>query len=130
MQLVKREVRTRTIYPIPEVDENFAVELRNPSDAERNRIFDRHRYIPNHEKRGGMGIFAKVLRDLVLASVIRVDGATGGDGVSLDPTADETKLLLLDVDVEADGERKSLWVICQEKAAEADRADEKNSQTA
>jgi hypothetical protein len=131
MQLVKPERRTITVTPI-ETSPEFTVEMRDLSEGEQNRIYERHGYIPGHEKRGGVGRFAKVLRDVVITSVIRVDGATDGNNQPRDPEADETKLLLLDVEVEdaISGERKLLWQLSRERFDEAKRAQEKNSQTA
>jgi len=131
LQLVAPKRTTRTIVPFPDTHPDFSVSVRRLSEAETTRIYDRHGYIPNHEKRGGMGRFVKVLRDIILATVERVDGATGADGAALEPKADETKLLLSETEVETgEGERKTLWQIIQEMMIEAERGDEKNSQTA
>jgi hypothetical protein len=116
--------RTRTIYPLPELDPNFSVELRKLTSAQVNAIYDRHGYNERHGRT--MAKLEKVLRDVVKASVVRVNGATQ-NGVPLDPEADETKLLLLEVPVEVDGEQKVLWDVVTALAAEEERAEQKNT---
>jgi len=125
VELVKPEYRVRTIHPFPETDPDFAIEMRKLSSSEMNRIYDRHGYNPGNKQT--MGKLEKVLRDMACTAIVRVKGATQ-NGAPLDPEADETKLLLLEVPVEVDGETKSLWDYVGALAAEEEKREAKNSQ--
>lgn len=127
MKLAAPEYRTRVITPIPS-EPDFTVEVRKLSSSQLNKIYDRHGYIPGHAKQGGMVRFAKCITDIVTESVVRVNGATDEEGNPREADSDETKLLLIEVDVEdaETGERKSLWQLVQEKAEAMERTEAKN----
>lgn len=123
MELVKPESRNRIVFPFPEIDPEFSVELRKLTDMEAVRIRDKHHFGFGKETSEKA---LKVIRDTVDQSVVRVNGATQ-NGVTLEPTARETKLLLLDIPVEVGGEKVSLWSHVIELAAEQEAAESKNS---
>jgi hypothetical protein len=127
MQLSKPDYRVRTIVPFPEQDPNFSIEMRRLPESELNRIAERVRYNP---RTASPTIDTKYNKEVLLASVVKVNGATGDHGEALDPQADETRLLLWDAEVEVDGRFRSLWIYANELFVEQERAEAKNSRSA
>jgi hypothetical protein len=125
MELVKPiEGRIQTIFPLPDTDPDFSIEVRTLSDAEQARIYDRHGYFPGCKRQ--MEKLSKVLADIAEATIVRVNNGTH-KGIPLDPTSSETKKLITSVPVEIGDEKKSLWDYTMELAREQREAEEKNS---
>jgi hypothetical protein len=120
---------TRWVQPFESVPE-FKVEMRRLSEAESNRMYDRHGVFPGSPKQS-MTRWSGLMRDIFAASVVSWEGAEkviGQDEKLL--CNDETKKRIATVMVERDedGEktRTALSQILVQKFSEMEAGDAKN----
>jgi hypothetical protein len=116
--------RTYTVTPLPEVDPQFTVTVRDLADADVSRIYDKHGYMPGSPK-ATMAKLVRVVKDTIDESIV---GWTNfnDDAGHLHEVTRENKLLFYETPVEIDGESTTLWLLVQSKVAEQRRAEAKN----
>lgn len=123
MELIKPNYTARWIYPFPEEPETGLL-MRKMTDAEVNRIYDRHKYNPG-TKGATVTKAAAVLVDMIDATVEGWKGFTQ-DGVEL-PCTRENKLLMLEQPMQdAEGEKSTVWNVASAKFVALQEADTKN----
>ncbi len=123
MELKQPNYSARWIFPFPDEPET-GVLMRKLTDAEVNRIYDKHKYVPG-SKQATVSKASAVLSEMICASVQEWKGFTQG-GVTLDCT-DANKMLMLEQPMlNSDGEKTSVWAVINEKFGEAQESDLKN----
>lgn len=123
MELLAPNFTARWVYPFPEEPET-GVQLRKLSDAEVNRIYDKHKYIPG-AKTATVSRAAMVVSEMICSSVQDWKGFTQNK-VAL-PCDDANKLLMLEKTmIDEDGEKSTVWNVVQSKFAKMQEEDSKN----
>lgn len=115
--------RTRTVHPVPELDPEFSVTLRELSDAEQARIYDKHNYMPGR-KDATMQKLARITQDVIRQRVVGWTNFTE-NGAELECEGD-AKLRLYATEVYIDGENKTLWQLAIEAEQRQKVEEQKN----
>jgi hypothetical protein len=115
--------RTRTVFPVPDLDPDFSVTLRELSDAEQARIYDKNNYMPGR-KDATMQKLARITQDAIRQRVVDWSNFTeNGQAIACEG---DQKLKLYSTEVYIDGENKSLWQLALE-AEQRQKVDEQKN---
>lgn len=121
------ESKTKWVQPFE--DNPFRVQLRRLSEEETNRVFDRHKILPNSPK-NSMAKFSAVTRDMMLDAVLAWESPETTPLGNV-PCDRENKLRMTKVMVVHDGDEgeevtESLWAIVSRKFNDEEEAELKN----
>lgn len=121
----KAPASTRWITPFPESDPELSIEVRILAKAEMVRIYDKHKVRPGADG-ALLGQILGVQEDLVKASVTNWQGMLE-EGTPI-PCNDKNKVkYLVEYEIQSeDGESTNLWLVINQRLAEALEAEQKN----
>jgi hypothetical protein len=115
--------RTRAVYPVPDLDPEFSVTLRELSDTEQARVYDKHNYMPGR-KDATMQKLARITQDVIRLRVVDWTNFTE-NGEEIECQADN-KLKLYSTEIYVDGENKTLWQLAVEAEQRQKVEEQKN----
>lgn len=115
--------RTRTVFPLPDLDPEFSVTLRELSDAEQARIYDKNNYMPGR-KDATMQKLSRITQDAIRARVVGWSNFT--ENATEIPCEGDHKLKLYTTEIFVDGESKTLWQLTLE-AEQRQKVDEQKN---
>lgn len=116
--------RTRTVFPLPDMDPDFSVTTRELGDDELAKIYGRHNYNPGRKDPHAMEKLTRVSREIVQLRVVGWANFTDrGQPIACEG---KNKLLLYDRAVVIDAEEKTLWQLVLEAELAQKEAEQKN----